>query len=77
MADMVRTLIASTARLTVIPLQDLLEQDGSARINLPGTSTGNWEYRCRARDLAPELAAAFRDLNQLYGRVPDSPEAAG
>ncbi len=76
-ADMVRTLIASTARLTVIPLQDLLEQDGSARINLPGTSTGNWEYRCRARDLAPELAAAFRDLNQLYGRVPDSPEAAG
>ncbi|HWQ60956.1 MAG TPA: 4-alpha-glucanotransferase, partial [Negativicutes bacterium] len=47
--------------LTIVPLQDILGLDGSARMNRPGTVGGNWEWRSpsgyRAKDLAARLAA--------------------
>jgi 4-alpha-glucanotransferase len=45
----VRTLVrlawASVADLAIAPLQDLLGLGSSARLNTPGTSSGNWEWR--------------------------------
>ncbi len=37
--------LTSTARLAVIPAQDLLGLDRSARMNTPGTDEGNWEWQ--------------------------------
>ena len=37
--------LGTTADLSVVPLQDLLELDDRARFNTPGTSSGNWTWR--------------------------------
>lgn len=43
---MIRMAYESDAQLAIVPLQDLLGLDGSARMNTPGTSQGNWLWRC-------------------------------
>ncbi len=76
--DMPRTLnrcaLTSVCRLAVLPLQDLLGLDSSARMNRPGTCEGNWRWRFTPAQLSPELAAGMRHLVALYGRYP--PDAA-
>ncbi|MFZ5776078.1 MAG: 4-alpha-glucanotransferase [Thermodesulfobacteriota bacterium] len=67
--DFIRLAYASVARLAVIPLQDLLGFGGDCRMNVPGTSEGNWQWRCAARFLTGEVAAALRDEAAFYGRL--------
>ena len=47
----------SKAGMAIIPLQDILELGGEARMNTPGTVGGNWEWRCEPGVLTPGLAA--------------------
>lgn len=42
--------------LAVIPLQDILGLDSSARMNTPAIVGGNWEWRCRPGQLTDFLA---------------------
>jgi 4-alpha-glucanotransferase len=63
-----RTALASVGQLAVLPLQDLLGLSSGARLNTPGTVTGNWTWRVNLAALTPELARAARDLNDIYGR---------
>ena len=37
--------LASKARIAVLPVQDLMCLGTEARMNIPSTSTGNWQYR--------------------------------
>jgi 4-alpha-glucanotransferase len=68
--DLVRLAFASPANTAIVPLQDLLGLDTDARMNVPGTSVGNWRYRCRDGDLSRELAARLRALGETYERLP-------
>jgi len=43
----VRIALESSARLVIVPLQDLLGLDSSARMNTPGIAEGNWRWRFR------------------------------
>jgi 4-alpha-glucanotransferase len=36
---------ASTAKMAIVPLQDILGLGTEARMNIPGTATGNWGWR--------------------------------
>jgi 4-alpha-glucanotransferase len=65
---LVRAALGSVARLTVLPLQDLLGLDGSHRMNTPATTAGNWNWRVTADQLASLPAARWRELLALYGR---------
>jgi 4-alpha-glucanotransferase len=49
-------------------LQDVLGLGSEARMNLPGTVSGNWKWRVRPGALTPELSARLRTLVTLYGR---------
>ena len=40
-----RLALASRSRLAVIPVQDILGLDNEARMNCPGTDSGNWRFR--------------------------------
>ena len=40
-----RLAFSSRAALAVVPVQDILGLDNSARMNLPGTNEGNWKFR--------------------------------
>ena len=54
--------------MAVLPMQDILHLGSEARLNRPGTTTGNWRWRLPPGSLAPGLAARYRDLNLLYNR---------
>ena len=66
---LVRSALASVARLAVIPMQDLLGLDGSHRMNVPGVAEGNWRWRFSWDQLHEEHSARLRDWIRLYGRA--------
>jgi 4-alpha-glucanotransferase len=66
---LIRTALSAKANLAIIPLQDLLGLDGTARMNDPSVSAGNWRWRYAAsKDLTPELSQKLLKLSHLYGR---------
>lgn len=65
---MVEFAYGSKANTVIIPLQDLLELDSDARLNVPGTVGGNWKWRSRKEAFTPELAARLARLAAQYGR---------
>ena len=50
-------------------MQDLLELDGSARMNYPSTIGGNWSWRMTADELNPVVEAELYSLTKTYRRV--------
>jgi 4-alpha-glucanotransferase len=66
---LIRAAKGSVARLAVIPVQDLLRLGPEARLNTPGTTTGNWSWKLPAGSLTPELARECLLLNKVYGRA--------
>lgn len=65
---LIRAALASVAELAVVPLQDLLGLGSEARMNVPGTASGNWVWRCAEDVLDDALAARCAALNVRYGR---------
>jgi len=62
--------LRSVARVAVAPLQDVLNLGTEARMNLPGSSEGNWQWRFRAGQIDRSTVARLRDVTVLYGRDP-------
>lgn len=61
---MCRTVLNSRASMAVLPMQDILRRGSEARMNTPGTTTGNWRWRFDWGMLDAELAP--RLLAQLH-----------
>lgn len=66
--DMLYSLWASVAGLVVAPIQDFLELGTEARINMPGTPLGNWQWRMDGAMLTDELAERIKELNEKNQR---------
>ncbi len=66
--DFVRAVWSSVADSAVVPMQDLLGLGSEARINLPGSTTGNWYWQCKDGDFSDEMAERLRGLTEIYGR---------
>ncbi|MCG8426739.1 MAG: 4-alpha-glucanotransferase [Chromatiales bacterium] len=66
---LIRHALASRARLAVIPMQDLLALDGEHRMNLPGTTEGNWQWRFEWSQVEADLAERIRHRVRLYNRL--------
>jgi 4-alpha-glucanotransferase len=65
----IRAVLASVADLAIFPLQDVLGLGSEARMNVPGTCSGNWRWR-----LTPDLLTAahrerLKELSIAYDRV--------
>jgi 4-alpha-glucanotransferase len=65
---MIRAILSSIADLAIVPLQDVLGLGAEARMNLPGTSKGNWRWRFRHGALTPELARRLHEIVLMYDR---------
>ncbi len=65
---MMRLAMASVSFLTVLPMQDLLMLDSSARMNSPGTISNNWRWRLDSSVMKPELIKELSRLIKLYQR---------
>jgi 4-alpha-glucanotransferase len=59
---LIRLALSSTARLSVVPAQDLLGLGADARMNTPGTDEGNWAWQAAPGSFDDELAARVRTL---------------
>lgn len=66
--DMIRLALASTADTAITPVQDLLGLGSRARMNRPGTPSGNWGWRLRKGALTSYLARRLAQMTQTYGR---------
>jgi 4-alpha-glucanotransferase len=64
----IRTILASVADTALAPVQDVLGLGSEARMNLPGTSKGNWRWRFRPGALTDSMARRLHALTASYGR---------
>jgi 4-alpha-glucanotransferase len=72
--DFIRAAFASVADLAIIPAQDLLGLDSSARMNVPASDEGNWNWRMEPHTLTAEISARLKEMTEMYARLPAQPE---
>lgn len=66
--DVLRLAFQSPARLAIAPLQDYLGLGSAARLNVPGTTADNWQWRVSGDALTADLAADIAALVEASGR---------
>lgn len=65
---LIQAAFRSVANLAVIPMQDILELGTEHRMNIPGTSHGNWLWRFQWEQLTSERAEKLAHWVELYDR---------
>jgi 4-alpha-glucanotransferase len=68
--SLIRFTFSSPAFLAIVPAQDVLALGSSARMNLPGTTRGNWRWRLEQGQLTSRLAARLREETARASRLP-------
>jgi 4-alpha-glucanotransferase len=67
--DFLREAYRSPSSLCIIPIQDYFAFGKESRLNTPGTSQGNWQWRVVPDFLSDDLAYSIRGLCETYGRI--------
>jgi 4-alpha-glucanotransferase len=67
--SLIELALASRARLSIVPAQDVLSLGSESRLNTPGRQDGNWRWRLRRGQLTDELAARLRTATAAAGRA--------
>lgn len=65
----IRTLLMSVAQTAIVTVQDVLGLGSEARMNTPGIGEGNWTWRLKPSELAPDHAARLAELVEISGRT--------
>ncbi len=66
---LIRSAMASTCQLAVIPMQDVLSLPSECRMNTPGTIENNWHWQLNWDQLEDEQSDHLCHLVGLYGRA--------
>jgi len=66
--DLIRYAMASTARVCIFPVQDLLGLGPEAKMNIPGTSSGNWTWRLEDGLLDSAVEERLKEISTMYRR---------
>ena len=66
----IRACYASPSNLVIIPMQDILGLGKAARMNVPSTLGGNWNWRMKKKALKTSDAKRLRALAERYLRKP-------
>jgi len=66
--DFIRLLMMSRARLVIFPMQDILGLGSEGRMNIPGSSTGNWEWRILTDQIGETLVEKLKEITLIYER---------
>lgn len=72
--ELIRAAWASVAVLAVAPMQDLLELGNAARMNTPGTPTGNWGWRMQPNQFKSDIVDRMASFTAIYNRLPAEPK---
>ncbi|HEX4068087.1 MAG TPA: 4-alpha-glucanotransferase [Acidobacteriaceae bacterium] len=65
---LIRSVATSVADICLFPVQDILELEGNARMNVPSRPTGNWSWRYAEGALTPTLAQKLAALTAVADR---------
>ena len=57
------------SRLFVAQMQDYLGLGKGCRMNTPGTSSGNWQWRMLSGEASKKLAKSIHETTRIYGRL--------
>ncbi|MHB8904754.1 MAG: 4-alpha-glucanotransferase [Melioribacteraceae bacterium] len=68
--ELIRSAYASVANICVIPMQDILNLNNEARMNLPGTLGGNWTWRFTWDQISDGLANHYKEMCVMFERPP-------
>lgn len=68
--QLIRAAFASVADTCIIPMQDHLGLDGTARVNLPSTIGMNWKWRMKRGATTAKKAQELYELTRCYSRLP-------
>jgi 4-alpha-glucanotransferase len=66
--DCIRTIQSSPANLVIFPLQDILGMGTKARMNIPGTARGNWNWRSGSA-IPKGTVKKLRQQTLIFGRI--------
>ena len=66
---LIRLAMMSVADISIIPMQDILELDGEARMNYPSKALGNWKWRMKKGAFDTEKIDWLRSVTEIYGRA--------
>ena len=67
--SMIALVLRSAAATCIIPMQDWLGLDNSARINKPSTVGKNWRWRLKKTQLTKKLQKEICRMTTRYGRM--------
>lgn len=67
--DIINVIFESESNTVMITMQDLLNKDHHARMNTPGTSSNNWQWRMLKEELTQEKRNFLRRVTEENGRV--------
>ena len=65
---LIQCALASVSRLAILPMQDVLALGVGNRMNTPGTTVGNWNWRFDWSQLSSEQVGRLSEWVRLYGR---------
>ena len=65
---LIRASLASVSCLAMLPMQDVLALGNGQRMNTPGTTEGNWQWRFAWEQVSGELASQLKALCHCYER---------
>lgn len=65
----IHAVMSSVADTAIVPVQDAAGLGSEARMNVPGSATGNWTWRLTEGQLTPEIARRLREMSETYGRA--------
>ena len=72
--DFIRLAMSSIARLCITPMQDLLNLDDKARINVPSTLGWNWTWSMEKGKFDEKTVERLKRMTWLYERLPEKDE---
>ena len=66
---LINTAMMSAAKDCIVPIQDWLGLDNTARMNMPGTINVNWSWRLLPGQVTDELGQEMLTIAMRYGRT--------
>lgn len=64
----IEKVMSAESFLSIIAMQDILQLGSEARMNIPGTSFGNWEWRITQEAFSQDLANKLYITTKKFGR---------
>jgi len=75
--DLMRLASMSVADYAIFPMQDVLAYGTDTRMNIPGTSEGNWRWRFSWDAIDDWVVDMLTSMTQRYDRHPGAASSAG